>query len=319
MYRFPYQAAVPTIELSLGRGAGEWDSRNKDAVYGVVEQARIGNSHVDYSVLPVLRARYADAPTAELRAEDLAMVLAAVVQAGANGLVIQGDPFADSPAKAAGFAAYLASTLGPTVRAAVTDNCACAVASCSDAGNCVGFRPRLPHDRVVNDTVPACYCRLREDEEARKRSHLGSGQHTAVVTIGVVGANAKATARRHEIGTPDVTVMTVGTRNRRNAFGGFQVDDSRNLKLICQSGSLPKWSRKFCFSEAILLPTFALPPPRASSPRDFCHPTALIDLRLRPTFAMSMHFHARGANGEPTFATPVPYGGSKSVAYDDRR
>jgi hypothetical protein len=148
------------IELSLGRGEGEWDSRNKDAVYGVVDQVRLGVNFVSYSILPVLRVRYADAPTAELRAEDLAMVLAAVVQAGANGLVIEGNPFADAPAKAAGFAAYLASTLGPAVRAAVMDSCACAVVSCGDGGSCVGLRPRLPHDRVANDTVPACLCRL---------------------------------------------------------------------------------------------------------------------------------------------------------------
>ena len=148
-------ALFPTIELTLGSGAGEMDSRNKDVVYGVVEQARGGNHFIGSSILPVLRARYADAPAAELRPDDLAMVLAAVVQAGANGLVIQGDPFADAPAKAGGFAAYLASTLGPAVRTAVTDNCACAVASCSDGGNCVGLR-----GIHANVTAPACLCRL---------------------------------------------------------------------------------------------------------------------------------------------------------------
>ncbi len=148
-------AVFPTIELSLGQGGGEWANRNKDAIYGVVEQARRGNNFVGWSVLPVLRARYADAPAAELLPEDLDLALAAVVQAGGNGLVVMGDPFADAPAKAGGFSAYLAATLGPAVRAAVSGNCACAVESCSDGGNCVGLRYRP----AFNDTLPACFCR----------------------------------------------------------------------------------------------------------------------------------------------------------------
>ena len=150
----------PAVTLTLGAGAGAWLSRNTDALYGAVEQAR--TLAPGAWVLPVVTAAYADAPAAELAADDLAMVLRAAVQAGANGLVIRGDPFADAPAKAAGFAAYLASTLGPAVRAAVTDNCACAAASCSGAGNCVGMQagpactPPVACDPAPR--APACAC-----------------------------------------------------------------------------------------------------------------------------------------------------------------
>ena len=158
-------ALFPTIELTLGQGQGEWASRNKDAIYGALEQARHGNNFVGWTVLPVLSARYADAPTAELTGEDLNMVLAAVVQAGGNGLVLAGDPYADAPAKAGGFSAYLASTLGPAVRAAVTATCACAVESCSDGGVCVGMVAGpacTPPVACVSDKgaprAPACAC-----------------------------------------------------------------------------------------------------------------------------------------------------------------
>ena len=163
-------AQFPAIELTLGQGKGEWASRNKDAIYGVVEQARLGNNFVGWAALPVLSARYSDAPAAELLPEDLDMALAAVVQAGANGLVIQGDPFADAPAKAGGFSAYLAATLGPAVRSAVTNNCACAVESCSDGGSCVGLRSR-PNE--PNETLPACLCRGGLGRRLRVDRHPG--------------------------------------------------------------------------------------------------------------------------------------------------
>jgi hypothetical protein len=125
----------PSITLTLGGSA--WVARNRDALYGAVEQAR--TLAPSGWVLPVVTAGYADARAAELTGEDLAWVLRAAYQAGGNGLVLSGRPYADAPAKAGGFSAYLAATLGPAVRSAVTATCACAVGSCSDGGTCVGM------------------------------------------------------------------------------------------------------------------------------------------------------------------------------------
>ena len=188
-------ALFPTIELSLGQGKGEWASRNKDSVYGVVEQARRGNNYVGWAILPVLSARYADAPTAELLSEDLAMVLTAVVQAGGNGLVIQGNPYADAPSKACGFFAYLASTLGPAVLSSVTDNCACAMGSCSDGGNCVGLVAGPECTPPVACAVPAAGLGARAPAcVCSPRKQGATCNETAKVDVAMTWQSAAAAA-----------------------------------------------------------------------------------------------------------------------------
>ena len=81
----------------------------------------------------------------DLTPADLQMMLTWPKYAGADGLIWWGAPYYaggyynNSAAEGlADFYAYLNTTFGPAVEAAVENDCACAVANCSSRGVCIG-------------------------------------------------------------------------------------------------------------------------------------------------------------------------------------
>ena len=81
----------------------------------------------------------------DLNAWDLQMLTTWPKYAGADAVVwwgapyYAGDHYNNSAAEGlADFYAYLNSTFGPGVKAAVEEDCACSIANCSSRGTCIG-------------------------------------------------------------------------------------------------------------------------------------------------------------------------------------
>ena len=128
-----------------------YDTINRDiAVGNVAESVRIRDLYAPpgAAVLP-FAWNYYMAPDGDahgdLRPSDLQMLTTWTKYAGADGVIWWGAPYYaggyynNSAAEGlADFYAYLNTTFGPGVKAAVEDDCACSITNCSSAGLCVG-------------------------------------------------------------------------------------------------------------------------------------------------------------------------------------
>jgi len=128
-----------------------YDTINRDITVGnVAEAVRIKNLYAPpgAAVLP-FAWNYYMAPDGDahgdLRPGDLQMITSWTKHAGADGVIWWGAPsfaggyYNNSAAEGlADFYAYLNSTFGPGVKAAVEEDCACSIANCSSKGLCTG-------------------------------------------------------------------------------------------------------------------------------------------------------------------------------------
>ena len=143
-------ALYPSCYLIDWSNTDGYDTINRDITVGnVAESVRIKTLYApDAVVLPFAWNLYM-APDGDahgdLRPEDLQMMTAATKEAGADGVIWWGAPwfaggyYNNSGAEGlADFYAYLNSTFGPGVKAAVEGDCACSIANCSSKGLCIG-------------------------------------------------------------------------------------------------------------------------------------------------------------------------------------